>query len=363
MFQALSYWKIFIVAVIISITAAYLFNKYADPIYQANSKVLIMTDNQNINPFSAGSFWKQPINIENEMAILRSFDLTQNALRNTEWKISYFRYGQIRENQMFRNSPFRVKIDSLHPQATSIKFDIEMISEKQFRLKVAPIASTISLYDYSTEMSIRDLKGNLPLGIDKVYNYGEKITTDLFSFTIDYVYTYNEDKEFYFYLNSLTSLASRYNGKFQVKPMHNDATVVLISIKDKSQFHAVELVNALTNAYVNYNLDFKNRQSANAIKFIDIQLAGIDDSLTYSEERLEDYRTDNKILNIEDVSSNSFDRLYSLDQQKAQAELQASYFKYLKEYMAEGINNKQSMVAPSVIGVGDPMLFTISTTA
>ena len=132
LFQALTYWKLFVLAIGLSLTVAYLFNKYADPEYEAKSKVLIMTDNQNINPFDASSFWKQPVNNQNEMAILKSFDLTRNAIMQMDWQVGYYRYGQIRENQMFSSNPFTVIIDSTHLQAINIKYDIIILSDKRF---------------------------------------------------------------------------------------------------------------------------------------------------------------------------------------------------------------------------------------
>jgi capsular exopolysaccharide synthesis family protein len=354
LFQALSYWKIFVLAVGLSLSIAYFFNKYTDPIYEASSKVLIMVDNQNINPFNAASFFKQPVNIENEMAILRSFDLTQNAISKMDWQLSYFRYGQIRENQMFENQPFKVEIDTNHLQAVGLKFDVVMLSDKRFVLKV-PAVNQMSLYHYGKNET-SDQTASLPKGLDQEFSFGQKITTDLFSFTIQYKQMYGDDKEFYFYMNSLENLAMRYNGRFQVKPMHNDATIVLISIKDENSKQAIQLVNAITQAYVNYNLDFKNKQSESAIRFIDDQLAGITDSLKSSEKRLENYRENNQMLSISDVSSTSFERVYALDKEKAKAELQADYFRYLKNYIKKGLSDKEGMVAPSILDLNDPIL-------
>jgi len=36
LFQALSYWKIFVLAVGLSLSIAYFFNRYTDPIYEAS---------------------------------------------------------------------------------------------------------------------------------------------------------------------------------------------------------------------------------------------------------------------------------------------------------------------------------------
>ena len=149
-FMALSYWKLFVLSIFTTVAAAYFFNTYADPDYEAQSKVLIMTDNQDINPFNPASMFKQPVNIENEMAILHSYDITRKAMQTMDWQVSYFRYGQIRTNQMFDNNPYTVVIDTSHLQAVGVKFDVVIISDKEYRLMVSPI-QRILLYDFRTE--------------------------------------------------------------------------------------------------------------------------------------------------------------------------------------------------------------------
>ena len=359
-FKILAFWKLFVLSVVVAMLSAYFFNKYADPDYEAKATILVSNDQSAQNPLSdlmPSVFGPPPINMANEMVIIKSFDITKRAIKKTDWQISYWRYGQIRENQMFADNPFTVIIDTSHLQATQVKIDIVLINNKQYKLIIPPLSSA-KLYDFRTK-EMTDVIDSLPGGENRIMNYGEKYENGCFSFTLKFNAPYNDDKEFYFYLNSLDYLANKYNGKFNAKMLDNDGTLIGISLKDESQSNAVTLVNALAEAYVEANLDEKNQQAINSIKFIDEQLFGIEDSLRVFEMNLQNFRINNKLMKIEDVSSQTFERLYELDRQKAMAELHDQYYDYLKEYIENSNKNKENLIAPAIMDIQEPMLIQL----
>ena len=142
--------------------------------------------------------------------------------------------------------------------------------------------------------------------------------------------------------------------------MNNDATLIKITIKDENQYNAISLVNALSEAYVESNLEEKNQQATNAIKFIDLQLFGIEDSLKVFEGELQDFRVANSMMKIDDVSGQIFNRIYELDKQKALAELHEQYYNYLQQYIkSSSEKGKENLIAPAIMDIKDPMLIQL----
>ncbi|MBN2745743.1 MAG: hypothetical protein JXR34_03380, partial [Bacteroidales bacterium] len=361
-FQALSYWKLFVLSVVIALFTAHMFNKYADPDYEAKATIMVGNDMTTQNPLSnlmPSVFGPPPINMQNEIAILKSFAVAKKAVLETDWQISLYRYGKIRENQMFSNQPFYVELDTHHLQATQVKIDIVLLSSSEYRLIIPPIGSA-KLYDYRFN-EVSEHIDSLPQGENKVMRFGEKYQNGCFSFTLHYLKPYNDDKEFYFYLNSLEYLARKYKSKFQAKMAHNDATLIEISMKDESQENAMNMINALAKAYVKSNLEDKNQQATNSLLFIDQQLYGIEDSLKEFENDLQTFRMDNSLMKIEDISSQVFDRLYELDKQKALAELHSQYYNYLEDYIKGSNKEKENLVAPAIMDINEPMLIQLVT--
>ena len=361
-FQALSYWKLFVLSVVVALLAAHFFNKYADPDYQASATILVGNPELNQNPMAdivPSMFASAPIIMQNEIAIMKSYKIVKKAVTFTDWEVSIYRYGQIRENQMFSNQPFEVIIDSSHLQATQVKIDVELISDDEYRLIIPPISSA-KLYNYQTNEQ-SDMVDSLPSGENKVMRFGERYENNCFSFTLKFIKPYYDETRFYFVFNRLDYLARLYKLRFQVGEINNDATLVKISLNDESQENAVAMVNALAHAYVLSNLEDKNMKATNSMKFIDAQLFGIEDSLKVFEEELQNFRTHNHMMKIEDVTSQVFDHLYELDKQKALSELHAKYYNYLEDYVKGSNKEKENLIAPAIMDINEPMLIQLVT--
>src|SRR5690606_33905149 len=99
--------------------------------------------------------------------------------------------------------------------------------------------------------------------------------------------------------------------------------------------------------------DKKNRASENTVRFIDQQLAGISDSLTTSENRLQQFRSENNVFNLSEEGSVIFERLQDLEKQKGETEINLKYYQTLDTYLEK--NQGGDLVAPSIIGVTDPL--------
>ena len=79
----------------------------------------------------------------------------------------------------------------------------------------------------------------------------------------------------------------------------------------------VDYLNQLMETYLQRELDEKNRTSENTIRFIDQQLSGITDSLRGSENKLQQYRSENRIFNLSQEGSIIFERLTELEKEKS----------------------------------------------
>ena len=203
-FKALAFWKLFLISIVIAMLTAYFFNKFADPDFEAKATILVGNDELSQNPMSdimPKMLGTPPIIMQNEIAVIKSFNTVKKAVQKTDWKISYYRYGKIRENQMFSGNPFVVVMDSTHLQATEVKIDIILISNKQYKL-IIPQFKNSSLYDYSKNEK-SNIIDSLPNGENKIMNFGEKYENGCFSFTLNFIAPYGNDKEFYFYFSSL----------------------------------------------------------------------------------------------------------------------------------------------------------------
>ena len=72
-------------------------------------------------------------NLKNEIAILKSYSITQQVVKDLDLGISYFKHGKIQTSSLFGNShlPFLVEIDSTHLQLCSKNFFVTLLNDNQ----------------------------------------------------------------------------------------------------------------------------------------------------------------------------------------------------------------------------------------
>ena len=117
----------------------------------------------------------------------------------------------------------------------------------------------------------------------------------------------------------------------------------------------IEFLNKLIEVFLNNSLDKKNLEAIRTIQFIDDQLIGITDSLVITENKLQQFRSRNKVMNISAQGQVIIDQAMSLENQKARLGIEANYYDYLAEYL-EKDNAGQVPIAPATMGITDPGL-------
>ena len=104
-FSYLRYWYIYIIAIIISLGCAYLYNWYVKPIYNVTTKILIKDDNNS----SVGTqellkeldVYSVNKNIENEIEILKSRNILKKTLQQIEVDVLYYLIGNVKKSQLY----------------------------------------------------------------------------------------------------------------------------------------------------------------------------------------------------------------------------------------------------------------------
>ena len=89
-FKFYRFWYFFALTIFVALVIAFLFNKYSKPIYEAKTTVLIKDDKSSAQNLIGIGFMNSQQNLENEIGILQSYTLTERAVRELNFYISYF---------------------------------------------------------------------------------------------------------------------------------------------------------------------------------------------------------------------------------------------------------------------------------
>ena len=149
-----------------------------------------------------------------------------------------------------------------------------------------------------------------------------------------------------------------YRSKLSVTPIEEEATLVTLTVTGLVPEQEAEYLNTLMDAYIEQGLSWKNEAAAKTIEFIEEQLGFISDSLRRAESRMENFRFDNRFVDLTAEGNMVLQRLERYEMEKNTLNLQTQYYEYLKEYLTSR-NESGLIVSPSVMGIGDPLLIRL----
>ena len=114
------HWKWFLLSLIICLGAAAIYLRYATPTYQAYAKLLIEDNEGNSNSrnnmlnTSTLGIITNSNGIDNEMEILRSHSIAEQAVRDLKLYVNYYIKGKIKYNLLYKSQPINVDVDPAH---------------------------------------------------------------------------------------------------------------------------------------------------------------------------------------------------------------------------------------------------------
>lgn len=352
LFNYLQYWPLILAFMVAGIIGAYLFNRYSTPIYNIQSSVLVKDEQPSLGMdlFESAGFGQGKNNIENEIGILKSYSLSEEAVNELNLNVQYFVEGVLRTTQVYEKIPVLVEVDWKQPQVVGGMFTIEVLDDRTFELGVGDDEFSV----FNPADPYYKTKPETDFQLKKsIFNFGESISGENYSFKINQISALPGEK-FQFRLIDTPSLALKFKEELLVSPINKQASILNLSLETPVRRLGEDYINKLMEMYLQRELDEKNRASESTVTFIDNQLSGITESLETSENRLQEYRTENNIFNLSEEGAVIFEKMQELDKERSQAELNLKYYQTLNDYLKN--NAEGDLVAPSIIGVTDPLL-------
>ncbi|MBN2350563.1 MAG: polysaccharide biosynthesis tyrosine autokinase [Bacteroidales bacterium] len=363
--RMINYWYVFVISVFITVLCALFINWTSEPVYEAGTTILVNEDKGNNSVpdpsqamFQSFSFFATGRNLQNQMLFFKSSQLIYNALKINEFEVSYYKKYLLKPTELYKESPFTIDFEPSVPQPLGVKFRIIPIDEKSFRIKCEK-KGEINLYNYEEDKVAGIID---EVNLDLIYNYGETIKGDNYNFkvllNVETLYHFDDKSNYYFHFNDIKSLVYFYQKTLKVTAVNEEVDAASIAVRMTNDRKGIDFINSLTEAYLQRNLDKKNFTAENTIMYIDNQLSDIEDSLTYTERNLENFRSSHQVLDISSKADRIYDMIQLLEDQKNQLQTKADYYKYIDDYLDK---NKEvfDLPVPSSMGVDDPVLSNI----
>lgn len=345
----ISNWYWFAIGLFVSLSLAYGINRYSEEIFSVSSSLLLKDPlfgvGQGIDPIFPGSdaFRNQP-NLKNEIGILKSYDLNLRVMKMLpEFQVVYGAIGRrnIAEKRLYKNSPFTVEFSRADQEKLRSRIYLTFISDSTFILSSS---------------------GKKEDG--RQFGFGDMVEIDGARLIIKarensrFVYDEANSNKYYFYIERLENLANIYRNKLDIRPIEEDATLLILSVSGYVALQEVDYLNELMDQYKSFGLDSKNEIAQNTIDFVEQQIQKISNSLEEAESELEQFRMNNLVIDLSTEGTIIQNKLVDLENEKNTIESKISYYNYLNDYL----NNRTSLsdiISPSAMGVNDPALVSI----
>jgi capsular exopolysaccharide synthesis family protein len=342
------YWPWYALFILVFLTGTFLFHRYTVDEFEVNGSLVIKNNSSpEARIFDRSNIFNSGINLENDILRLRSKNMAREALSKLHFDVEYYAKTNIKPIELYDRSPIRIDVDWNHIQATDTPVELEIISEQNFRL-------------LAEEPGLLDLNAVQAAGDESIYNktytFGQEIETARSKFTVYLTNPAREGDMVIFRLVNPTVLEDSWAKAVSVTTQNDYSSVLRLSTTTKVVEKGRDYINKLMESYIEYDLNEKNKIQENTISFIEEQLGFLEDSLKQKERELQQFKVDNKLLDVSSEFASILGKMNTLDEKNAQLEYQLQYFEEIRLYMEQKSKDFSDVIAPSVIGVPDPLL-------
>ena len=351
---------LFLISLLTCLSLAYLYNKIATPIYQAGTSILIDAsgNNRSLGESQYGklSLIEMEKNIFNEIGVLQSFALVKQTLQELDYGITYESGQWYKMEESDGYFPFQVDLLDSTMQVYNTPFEIKLLSDEKYELKIESDDFYIS-----NPTSSGTRKVDAPITFSKIYTFGEEVEHEYFNFVInrpsfDVIAEDFTDQILQFKLNDIDDLTNAYLDKLQVSQADIQASILELRTEGPIIQQEIDFLEKLTENYFYLNLNRRNEIAMNKEAFIRGQLDDISGSLARAEAKEERFkRSSGAAVDIDRAVASKMEKKDALEADLNQVEADTKYYRELLAYITDK-NNINKIIAPSAVGINDPLL-------
>lgn len=341
-------WYWFILSVIICVGLAAIYLRYTTPTYQTVAKLLIKDQDDNkksgIKYSSNLGTISNSEGIDNEIEILGSRSVAQDAVRDLKLYVNYITKGRLKTITLYRDQPLSVDVDSKH---------LENLN-RPIELSIKRDSNTFILTGtYYVPTNERDAEGPFTLNT-KFYSLPHSIATRAGIITI----SSNQGKilrkgeELEVVLQSPRDACGQYVNNIQISKSTQGTSIAYLKMIDEIPNRSIDYLKQLVVAYNRQANEDKNTIALSTERFISSRLGKISQELGASEGKLQKYKQRNGVVEQQMNAASSFTNQTTSEQKLTDMETQIQLF----NSVASEVKNSSrdfTQVIPSDVGLSD----------
>ena len=268
-------------------------------------------------------FKTNTVGINQEMAILQTFQSNQKALQKVNFQVKYFIKEGYKKVEIYNNLPLHLH----HLTKVNPKFINHAI-------KVEPLENGFSLTSKK--------EGN-----STVYAYDKKVVTPFFTGVMSKTDDFITPITIKLQGGSRRIYENIIKGSLLVKQLKLETNLIKVAFQDTIPERANQYIDALVDVYINRSITKKNSINSKILNFLEERLAITKKKLEISENELEEYQSANKNIDPSLNSKDSFARLSDIDLQLSEIQLKGQLIRNIIIFIKH--NRNLDSIAPTLL--------------
>lgn len=341
------HWKWFVLSLIICMGCAMIYLRYKTPVYQAYAKLLIKDDDSRGRGGKSGvlttsnlGIMSNSTGIDNEMEILSSLSIAQQAVRDLKLYVNYSLEGKVKDHLIYNSEPISVDLDPSHLEKLNSPISLE-INRKGSSYTVTgeylnPKTGVMNSIEKTTTSFPTRI--DTKVGIVTLQSNGDRGLLP-------------EGRALKVTILSPKSVAAKYAGSLSVSQTSKTTTIAELVLKDESPQRAVDYLRQLAICYNRQANEDKNEIAVRTEEFINGRLEKINAELGNTEGTLEEYKKRNNMVELKMNAAQAVQNQDAYSQKLAEANTQMALLNSISEYLNDPSNKYQTL--PSNVGLSD----------
>ena len=336
----LRYWYWFALGILLAVLGAYTYLRYTPKIYSSSAKIKVLNKTKGLElPSSAFVFNRSNINLENEIEILKSYRIIEQAVKDLDLTMAFFEEGNVLTTEIDR-FPFKL--------AKTISND-SIDAHKQYRILVR-----------ENQFDIYKVNSENPIVIPNFNSYN--VSHDL-PFEVQFQNKSNAKsfigKTYILKFIPVSSATRKLKGALNVSMLGKGSDLLKLSHSSQSKKRSENTLNTVIEVFNQDGINDRQEVSKRTIDFIDERFKSLALELDSIEVDIKDFKKSNDFINIEsDAELNLTQRTMS-EGQVFDIENQLMISDILEETIEEDRTN--SDLLPTNIGIGDTNINSLVT--
>ena len=341
------HWKWFVLSLIICMGCAMIYLRYKTPVYQAYAKLLIKDDDSRGRGGKSGvlttsnlGIMSNSTGIDNEMEILSSLSIAQQAVRDLKLYVNYSLEGKVKDHLIYNSEPISVDLDPSHLEKLNYPISLEINRKGSSYTVTGEYLNPKTGVKNSIEKTINSFPTRIDTktGIITLQSNGDRGLLP-------------EGRALKVTILSPKSVAAKYAGSLSVSQTSKTTTIAELVLKDESPQRAVDYLRQLAICYNRQANEDKNEIAVRTEEFINGRLEKINAELGSTEGSLEEYKKRNNMVELKMNAAQAVQNQDVYSQKLAEANTQMALLNSISEYMNDPSNKYQTL--PSNVGLSD----------